>query len=125
MTYTPLELVDEAAEDIRAPDEDATRDPNRTRDLAPGTLRTAPKGGIDGVDWSLLYGSREAAEEESLELCCFLTHQGTSTEAAIWRDVERRLVVRSRGHGKSIRRSSHQAIRKCACIRGRRSACAF
>ena len=33
------------------------------------------------------------------ELCCFLTHRETSSEAAIWRDISRREVERQAGRG--------------------------
>merc|ERR1719331_541572 len=96
LTYTPLELVDDAPVASADTAQEATRDPNaeETRDPTPRPLRTAPRGGIDGVDWSELYdGIDDTPGADDLELCCFLTHQGTSTEAAIWRDVARRLVV--------------------------------
>lgn len=56
-------------------------------------LRSVPKGGTEGIDWSTLADRVAAEERTKFELCCFLTHSETSTEAAIWRDVDRRLVV--------------------------------
>jgi hypothetical protein len=53
---------------------------------------SAPRGGSAGIDWSVL--SRQVADESAAyELCCFLTHRDTSSEAAIWRDCDRRLLV--------------------------------
>jgi len=58
--------------------------------------RGLAKGGSEGIDWSTLsrrVGSVGTDENAEFELCCFLTHRGTSSEAAIWRDTSRRLVV--------------------------------
>lgn len=54
------------------------------------------KGGSEGVDWSTLarrVGTVGTDDNAQYELCCFLTHRDTSSEAAIWRDVARREVV--------------------------------
>ena len=58
--------------------------------------RGLAKGGSEGIDWSTLsrrVGELGADENAQFELCCFLTHRGTSSEAAIWRDTKQRLVV--------------------------------
>ena len=58
--------------------------------------RGPAKGGSEGVDWSTLsvrVGDVGTDENSEFELCCFLTHKKTSSEAAIWRDTSRRLVV--------------------------------
>lgn len=58
--------------------------------------RGLAKGGSAGIDWSTLsrrVGTVGTDENAEFELCCFLTHKQTSTEAAIWRDNSRRLVV--------------------------------
>lgn len=57
--------------------------------------RGLAKGGSEGIDWSTLARRVGLGADESaaFELCCFLTHRGTSSEAAIWRDKSRRLVV--------------------------------
>lgn len=62
------------------------------------TLSTSgfAKGGSEGVDWSTLarrVGTIGTDDNAQYELCCFLTHRDTSSEAAIWRDVARREVV--------------------------------
>ena len=48
--------------------------------------RSVLSGGAGEHDWDIdaLGG---------YELCCFVSHKGTSTEAAIWRNVARRQVV--------------------------------
>jgi len=54
------------------------------------------KGGTEGLDWSQLakrVGRRGVDEAAAYELCCFVRHTATSTEAAIWRDPELRKVV--------------------------------
>jgi len=54
------------------------------------------KGGSEGVDWSTLarrVGTVGTDDNAQYELCCFLTHRDTSSEAAIWRDTARREVV--------------------------------
>jgi len=54
------------------------------------------KGGSEGVDWSTLarrVGTVGTDDNAQYELCCFLTHRETSSEAAIWRDISRREVV--------------------------------
>ena len=56
----------------------------------------APRGGSEGIDWSMLsrrVGTVGKDENAQYELCCFLTHRETSSEVAIWRDRSRRLVV--------------------------------
>jgi hypothetical protein len=58
--------------------------------------RGLARGGSKGVDWSTLsrrVGTVGTDENAQFELCCFLTHTSTSSEAAIWRDRSRRLVV--------------------------------
>lgn len=60
--------------------------------------RAAPKGASDGVDWSTLsrrVGTVGFNEGDAFELCCFVSHEATSTQAAIWRDCARRRVVLS------------------------------
>ena len=60
--------------------------------------RAAPKGASDGVDWSILsrrVGTVGFNEGDAFELCCFVSHEATSTQAAIWRDCARRRVVLS------------------------------
>ena len=56
----------------------------------------APKGASEGVDWSQLarrVGKVGVVDADAYELCCFVTHEGTSTEAAIWRDKQRKRAV--------------------------------
>ena len=56
----------------------------------------APRGATEGIDWSVLsrrVGREGYVEGDDFELCCFITHNGTSTEAGIWRDTATRRVV--------------------------------
>jgi len=56
----------------------------------------APKGGSEGIDWSILaerVGVAGDEDVEGYELCCFLTHSATSSEVAIWRKRSTRLLV--------------------------------
>ena len=68
------------------------------RELA---TRGLAKGGSEGVDWSTLsrrVGTVGTDANAEFELCCFISHEPTSTEAAIWRDcATRRVVLAFRG----------------------------
>ena len=107
LRYTPLsgpnaqpiaaaaEAAAEAVVEAAAEAADATRDEGA---VFKATLasRGLAKGGSEGIDWSTLsrrVGVVGTDENAQFELCCFLTHRGTSSEVAIWRDVSRRLVV--------------------------------
>mmetsp|Transcript_46903 Transcript_46903/g.77611 ORF Transcript_46903/g.77611 Transcript_46903/m.77611 type:complete len:742 (-) Transcript_46903:731-2956(-) len=63
--------------------------------------RAAPRGASEGVDWSELskrVGTIGVDENDAYELCCFVTHNATSTQAALWRDrAQRQLVLAFRG----------------------------
>jgi len=56
----------------------------------------AAKGGTEGLDWSTLayrVGEIDVDEGEAYELCCFVSHTSSSTQAAIWRQPKLRKVV--------------------------------
>eukprot|EP00288_Rhodomonas_lens_P019108 CAMPEP_0177716546 /NCGR_PEP_ID=MMETSP0484_2-20121128/14565_1 /TAXON_ID=354590 /ORGANISM="Rhodomonas lens, Strain RHODO" /LENGTH=731 /DNA_ID=CAMNT_0019228579 /DNA_START=330 /DNA_END=2525 /DNA_ORIENTATION=+ len=54
------------------------------------------KGASDGLDWSkLLQRVRKDKDDEEYELCCFLSHNASSTQVAMWRERNLRRVVLS------------------------------
>jgi len=97
-TDTPAPASQAAASDVEAAEAEGSkrgddRGASFSATLAAGA---APKGGSEGVDWSTLsrrVGTIGTDENDDFELCCFLTHGETSSEAAIWRDRRTRLVV--------------------------------
>lgn len=90
LTYTPLELVAEQPPAASSATSDAA--------AAEGSVlssNAAPKGGSEGIDWSTLStpAAGQSLQGSDFELCCFITHSESSTEAAIWRSREQRRVV--------------------------------
>jgi len=63
--------------------------------------RGLPRGASEGVDWSDLskrVGNLGVVEGDAFELCCYVDHRPSSTQAAMWRDRRsRRIVVSFRG----------------------------
>ena len=47
-------------------------------------------------------------DADAYELCCFVTHEGTSTEAAIWRDKERKRAVLAFRNTSDIKARDHR-----------------
>jgi hypothetical protein len=104
LKYTPfsslpdatMPMVRQKAESTSALSEregDASAESPWTPVLASGT---APIGGSEGIDWSMLSKRVLASESDDVdgyELCCFLSHRDTSAQVAIWRQRSSRLLV--------------------------------
>jgi hypothetical protein len=68
----------------------------------------APRGASEGIDWSRLLGllppaSAPSERWEEYECCCFLSHNATSTQVAMWRETKVCMYV-------------HMYLYTCICI---------